>query len=80
MKDRLLNEQLNFLESKRVEGHTYELAEIGEDRAWLYDITSESEEIEEIDFPEKLLKDATEGDLFVYKNGKYQKNSRLIRK
>lgn len=73
MKDRLLNEQLNFLESKRVEGHTYELAEIGEDRAWLYDITSESEEIEEIDFPEKLLKDATEGDLFVYENGKYQK-------
>ena len=73
MKDRLLNEQLNFLESKRIEGHTYELAEIGEDRAWLYDITSESEDIEEIDFPEKLLKDATEGDLFVYKNGKYQK-------
>ena len=30
-------------------------------------------ENKEINFHEKLLKDATEGDLFVYKNGKYKK-------
>lgn len=49
----------------------------GSDRAWLYDITNENshgmEEIEEINFPKELLQDATEGDLFIYENGKYQK-------
>ena len=74
MKDKLLEEQKVFLESKRIEGHIYEIYENNVDRAWLFDITSDSsEEIEEIDFPEELLKDAKEGDLFIYKDGEYQK-------
>lgn len=77
MKDKLLKEQKKFLESKRIEGHIYEMSENSGDRVWLYDITNESingiEGVEEIEFPKELLKDGQEGDLFVYKNGKYQK-------
>ena len=77
MKDELLKEQTKFLESKRIEGHIYEMSENSGDRAWLYDITNESsngiEGVEEIDFPKELLKDGIEGDLFIYENGKYQK-------
>ena len=72
MKDRLLNEQKEFLESKRVEGHVYEMSENDGDRAWLFDITIDSNEgIEEIDFPIELLNISKEGDLFIYKNGEY---------
>ena len=50
------------------------MSENGKDRACLFDITNNNdEEIEEIDFPQDLLKNAKEGDLFVYKNGEYQK-------
>ena len=61
MKDEILNKQTNFLESKRIEGHIYEMSEKSDDRAWLYDITNGNnnvqEEVEEIDFPNELLKD-----------------------
>lgn len=77
MKDEILKEQIEFLESKRIEGHIYEMAENSGDRVWLYDITNESsngiEGVEEIDFPKELLQEAVEGDLFIYENGKYQK-------
>lgn len=74
MKDKLLEEQTEFLESKRIEDHIYEMSENNGDRAWLFDITDGSNEaIEEIDFPQELLNDSREGDLFVYKNGEYQK-------
>lgn len=77
MKNQLLEEQAEFLESKRIEGHIYELGEIDGDRAWLYDITDESsneiEGLEEIDFPIELLNDSEEGDLYIYKDGRYQK-------
>lgn len=77
MQDEIFNEQTNFLESKRIEGHIYEMHENGGDRAWLYDITNGNvdgiEEVEEINFPEELLKNAKEGDLFIFENGKYQK-------
>ncbi len=76
MKDELLKEQTEFLESKRIEGHIYEMSENSGDRAWLFDITSGSNEgVEEIDFPQELLQDAKERDLFIYKNGEYQKYS-----
>lgn len=75
MKSELLEEQTEFLESKRMEGHIYEMSENSGDRAWLFDITSGSNEgVEEIDFPIDLLKDSKEGDLFLYKNGEYQKH------
>ena len=74
MKDALFKEQTEFLRSKRIEGHIYEMAENGGDRAWLFDITNNSNEgIEEINFPEELLKNSKEGDLFVYKDGSYYK-------
>ena len=74
MKSRFLEEQTAFLESKRIEGHIYEMSENGGDRAWLFDITSRSNEgVEEIDFPHELLQDAKEKDLFIYKNGEYQR-------
>lgn len=77
MKSKLIEEQTKYLESKRIEGHIYEMPEKSSDRAWLYDITNENsngiEEIEEINFPKELLQNATEGDLFIYENGKYQK-------
>ena len=77
MKTQLLEEQTEYLKSKRIEGHIYEMSENSGDRAWLYDITNESsneiEGVEEIDFPAELLKDGKEGDLFIYKDGEYQK-------
>ena len=74
MKETILQEQTEFLESQRIEGHVYEMSEKDEDRAWLFDITNNSDEaVEEIDFPKELLQDAIEGDLFVYRNGEYVK-------
>lgn len=74
MKTELLKEQTEYLKSKRIEEHIYEMSENNGDRAWLFDITSGSNEgVEEIDFDMDLLKTSKEGDLFIYKNGKYQK-------
>lgn len=74
MKDKILEEQTQYLNSKRIEGHVYEISEIDNDRAWLFDTTSNSNEgIEEIDFPIELLQNSDEGDLFVYQNGEYKK-------
>lgn len=72
-----LEEQHEFLNSKRVEGHTYEVGEKYDERIWLYDIDNVVnggiEGIEEIEFPKDLYQDAKEGDLFIYQNGKYNK-------
>lgn len=74
MKSRILEEQTEFLRTKRIEGHIYEISEKDSDRAWLFDITNKSDEgVEEIDFPTELLKDSKEGDLFIYNNGQYHK-------
>ena len=77
MEDALLEEQAQFLESKRIEGHIYELSEKNSDRVWLFDITDSNalntEAVEEIEFPKELLKNTKEGDKFVYKNGEYQR-------
>ncbi len=72
-----IEEQYKYLDSKRIEGHTYEVGEKYDGRIWLYDadnITNGGMEgIEEINFPDELYQDAKEGDLFTYQNGKYQK-------
>lgn len=74
MKYQLLEKQTEFLNSKRVEGHIYEVSENGKDRIWIFDITNNSNEaLEEIEFPKELLQNAKVGDLFVYENGEYKK-------
>lgn len=74
MTNRLFEEQTLFLNSQRIEGHIYEMAESNGDRALLFDITNNSYEgFEEIDFPIELLNDSKEGDLFLFKNNKYEK-------
>lgn len=72
-----IEEQHEYLDSKRVEGHTYEVGEKYSGRIWLYDLDNvqggEIEGIEEIEIPKDLYKEAKEGDLFIYQNGKYEK-------
>ena len=77
MKEKLLKEQTEFLKSKRIEGHIYEMSENSGDRVWLYDITNKNQQgiegVEEIDFPPELLNDGKEGNLYIFKDGEYQK-------
>lgn len=73
-----LEEQEEYLESKRVEDHVYEVGEKSDGRIWLYDLNNNAgggtDGIEEIQFPKDLYESAEEGDLFVYKDGEYQKS------
>ena len=73
-----IEEQHEYLDSKRIEGHTYEVGEKYDGRIWLYDRDSVMndgiEGIEEIEFPKELYHDAKEGDLFTYQNGEYRKS------
>lgn len=70
-----IEEQNRYLNSKRIDGHIYEVGEKYLGRIWLYDLNNVSdggiEGIEEIKFPKDLYATAKEGDLFVYKNGEY---------
>lgn len=70
-----IEEQNQYLNSRRIEGHIYEVGERYSGRIWLYDLNNVSngaiEGIEEIEFPKDLYETAKEGDLFVYKNGEY---------
>ena len=72
IKEKIL-EQDKYLNSKRIDGHTYEVAEKYNNRVILYDldIKGGSSEIEEINFPKNLYDSAKEGDLFIYHDGKY---------
>ena len=73
-KERLLEEQKEYLDSRRVEGHVYELYEKNEDRACLFDITQDDNEgIEEIEFPKELLNESEEGETFIYQDGEYRR-------
>lgn len=72
-----IQEQSKYLESKRIEGHIYEVGEKYDNRIWLYDTTNIAnggiEGVEEIDFPQELYNNANEGDKFIYSNGAYVK-------
>lgn len=72
-----IEEQDKYLDSKRIEGHIYEAQEKYSGRIWLYDLDNTIgggiEGIEEIKFPKDLYENAKEGDLFIYKNGEYQR-------
>ena len=72
-----IEEQNKYLESKRIEGHVYEVGEKADGKISLYDLDNKSEsgmeEIEEMMFPKDLYETAREGDKFIYKDGEYQK-------
>ncbi len=72
-----IKEQREYLNSKRIEGHTYEVGEKYDGRIWLYDrdnVTNGGiDGIEEIEFPKELYQEAKEGDLFTYQNGEYKR-------
>jgi len=72
-----IEEQNQYLDSTRIDGHTYEAGEKYSGRIWLYDLNNVVgggvEGIEEIGFPKDLYETAKEGDLFVYENGEYHK-------
>lgn len=78
MVKRLLKEQEQYIQSNRLEGHTYEVGEIESDRVWLYDITKDNEygieAFEEIQFPLELINKVTEGTKVIYINGNYEIN------
>jgi len=78
MVNKLLKDQEKYLQNNRLEGHTYEVGEIENDRVWLYDITKNSangiEAFEEINFPLELINKVTEGTKVIYRNGKYEIN------
>ena len=70
-----IEEQNNYLYSKRVDGHVYEVGEKYSDTILLYDLNSsingEIESFEEIEFSKELFDFVAEGDKGVYKNGEY---------
>ncbi len=72
-----IEEQNQYLDSKRIEGHIYEVDEKYSGRIWLYDLNNKADEgmegIEEIEFPKDLYETAENGDKFIYQNGEYQK-------
>ena len=77
IENKIIEEQKEYLESKRIEGHIYEMTENNGESVWLFDITNNSSEgIEEMGFPKNLLKNSEEGDLFIYRNGEYEKYSK----
>ena len=73
MTEEVLKEQNQKLESYRQEGHLYLVREDLNDRIYLIDITANpGYAVEEVDFPESLKNEATEGTIFKYENGTYE--------
>ena len=70
-----INEQNEYLDSLRIDGHTYEVNEKYSGRIWLYDLDNNVnaglEGIEEVNFPINLYETAKAGDLFIYENEEY---------
>lgn len=61
------------LENYRKEGHLYLVTEDRNNEIYLNDFTEKSKvEFKEINLPEEILKDAKEGTMLQYKNGKYE--------
>ena len=73
MANDLLDNQDKELIEKRKENHIYMVTEEINNRRFLMDITEKlTPKFEEVEFPENLLEQATEGTVFIYKDGKYQ--------
>lgn len=61
------------LENYRKEGHLYLVTEDRNNEIYLNDFTEKSKvEFKETNLPEEILKDAKEGTMLQYKNGKYE--------
>lgn len=73
MANHILEKQENNLEKYRKEGHEYlVIEELGNSR-FLKDITENSQiEFEEVNMPEEILENATEGMILKYTNGRYE--------
>lgn len=73
-----IEEQNQYLSSKRIDGHIYEVGEKDSGRIWLYDLEKSTnggmEGIEEIEISKELYEIVKEGDMLIYKNGEYQKH------
>lgn len=66
MVEELLEEQTQYLEKNRVDGHSYEVLEKSGDTVWLIDITDSSKNVksfEEVDFPKELMAEVEEGSV-----------------
>ena len=59
------------MESRRIEGHIYEYVEGSKDSIWLIDNNLNNGDVFE-EMQQEVFKDAQEGDLFEYIDGKYK--------
>ena len=72
MANKILKEQNKNLNKFRKEGHLYMVEEDRDNIIYLLDLSDKSNYVlEEVDFPQELIKKATEGSVFKYENGKY---------
>jgi len=73
MAENILKEQNQKLQEFRKEGHLYMVEEDIDSRIFLKNLNDkESYIMEEVDFPKEIIKQATEGTVFKYENGKYK--------
>ena len=71
MFNKILEEQNRMMESRRIDGHTYEYIEGSEDSVWLIDNNLNNGDVFE-EMQQEVFKDAQEGDIFEYINGEYK--------
>ena len=64
-------EQNKIMESRRIEGHIYEYVEGSKDSVWLIDNNLNNGDVFE-ERQQEVFKDAQEGDIFEYIDGKYK--------
>lgn len=72
----VLAEQKEYLESCRIEGHSYEFIEQSQNGIWLMDIDKKNNYdncFQDLKYLEDPFVDAKEGDIFKYTNGEYIK-------
>ena len=69
--DKILEEQNKMMESRRIDGHTYEFVESSKDSVWLIDNDSNNGDVFE-EISQDIFKNAQEGDLFEYIDGEYK--------
>ena len=67
----ILEEQNKIMESRRIDGHIYEYVEGSKDSVWLIDNNLNNGDVFE-ERQQEVFKDAQEGDLFEYIDGKYK--------
>ena len=67
----ILEEQNKIMESRRIEGHIYEYVEGSKNSVWLIDNNLNNGDVFE-EIQQEVFKDAQEGDLFEYIDGKYK--------